>query len=144
MITTMLNILAQAPTQIPLDFVQIGQDGLQGSVETADFGLGFGNWLGNIFGIIMVIALLILLGMLVIGAMGWLTSGGDSSKLENARNRMVHAVIGILILASVLAIFMFVQYLLGIDIFSFGANTQNLPSSGTGFMEWYGQRSTEN
>lgn len=116
-----------AQTEVPIDFENFSDSNvggipgtLQGAVESDNFVVSFGDWTGNIFSIIMTFSLLILLGMLVYGAVQWLTSQGDSSKLEGARNRMVHAVIGILILSSVLAIFLFVQWLLGLDTVDVG------------------------
>jgi hypothetical protein len=39
------------------------------------------------------------------GAISWITSGGDKGKIEDARNKITAAVIGILILASAWALF---------------------------------------
>lgn len=103
---------------LPLDFEAVGTSALQGN-NTTDHRGEFGSLVGGILSVLMVVALLILLFYLIWGAFEWLTSGGDSSKLQSARNRMLHAIVGILILSATLAIFMFVQYLLGIEILTF-------------------------
>ena len=105
-----------APTAIPLD---IAGTGMVPFHATTDAKADFGRLIGNILSPLMVVALLILLVYLIWGAFEWLTSGGDSAKLQTARNRMLHAIVGILILSSVLALFMFVQYLLGIQVLTF-------------------------
>lgn len=120
---------------IMLDFQGQG-DLIQGSSTTTDFNVAFGSWIGGLLAIIMTISLLILLGMLILGAIQWITSGGDSGKLQSSRDRMLHAIIGILILSSVLAVFIFVQYLLGVEIISFGStptaqeNAENAVTTG--------------
>ena len=102
---------------VPLEFEAMAIPFLQGN-NTMDHNANFGNTLGGTLDIVMVVALLILLAYLICGAFEWMTSGGDSGKLQKARDRMLHAIIGILLLSATLAIFMFIQYLLGIDIIS--------------------------
>lgn len=84
-----------------------------------------GELIGSLLGIVMVIALLILLLYLTLGALEWMSSAGDNSKLQSARNRMLHAVIGIMILASVVAVFSFTQYVLGVDFIKFKSSSSN-------------------
>lgn len=101
--------------EIPLELEAMGIPFLPGN-NSMDHSSQFGEILGNTLNIIMVIALLILLFYLIWGAIEWITSGGDSGKLQNARNRMLQAGVGVLILSATLALFMFVQYLLGIEV----------------------------
>lgn len=93
-------------------------------------GGGFGGILGTILSGIMVVAALMVLLYLIWGAIEWITSGGDKAKTEKARQRMTTAVIGIIVLASTLAIFMFVQNLLGLSILNFGGGS----TQSTGFI----------
>ena len=113
--------LAQKTVDRTLDFQGRGDD-LQGSSTTTNFNVSFGNWVGNLMTIIMTMSFLILLLYLIWGAVEWITSAGDSGKLQSARNRMLHAIVGMIILASVVGLVMFVQYLLGVTILVF-----NLP-----------------
>ncbi|MDQ5950951.1 MAG: hypothetical protein QG639_228 [Patescibacteria group bacterium] len=101
--------------EVPLEFEAMGIPFLPGN-NSFDHNADFGSTVSNILNIVMVIALLILLVYLIFGAFEWMTSGGDSSKLQKARDRMLHAIVGILILSSTLAVFMFIQYLLGVEI----------------------------
>lgn len=95
----------------------------EGRLPTADSQFTHSEQLGNIIGTFMgaamVFALLLVLLYLIWGAIGWITAGGDSGKLQEARNRMIQAVIGIIVLSATVAVFMFVQYILGIDVVNF-------------------------
>lgn len=59
---------------------------------------------------------LALLVMLIIGALNWVTSGGDKGKVEASRERMTQAVIGMLVLVGTVAISAFIGGLLGINL----------------------------
>jgi hypothetical protein len=80
---------------------------------------GGGNTLGmlisNIVGVIVIIAFLMAFMYLLTGGLSWLTSGGDKTRLESARNKITHAVIGLIIIAAVWAIMNIVGPFLGIN-----------------------------
>ncbi len=59
----------------------------------------------NVVNIIFIVAAAIVFAYLIWGAISWITSGGDKSKVEVARNRITSAVIGLLILVAVWALF---------------------------------------
>jgi len=105
--------------------------------ETA--GQAFADWIGFLLSLVMTIALLALLLNLVWGALEWVNSGGEKSKIESARSRMTTSVIGIIVLSSVLALFMLIQYFLNIEVlsFSFGnaATTPQCPAGATWVAE---------
>lgn len=77
---------------------------------------------------------LALLIMLIIGAIEWITAGGDKGKIESARNRMTQGVIGMLALMAITAISFFISGTLGINLlkpqFADNLNTCGCP---TGF-----------
>jgi len=105
--------------------LNIGQEavkqGLPGSTgyDTANPGASFAVVLGAILSGIMAVAALMVLLYLILGAISWITSGGDKAKVENARAQMTNAVIGLLVLSSVLAIFTLLQGFLGLELFTF-------------------------
>lgn len=103
---------------IPLNFEGLGTNALPGN-QTTDHAADFGDRLGSILTVVLTIGMLLLLLYLVWGAVEWLTSGGDSSKLQAARNRMMHAIVGILLLSGSLALYLFVQWILGIEVLEF-------------------------
>ncbi len=75
---------------------------------------------------VMVIAALLVLFYLIWGGIEWITSGGDKSKTESARNKITAAVIGIVILAAAFAIFQLVITFLGFSNLNDVFNVQTL------------------
>lgn len=53
----------------------------------------------NVISYVFVAAILLVLFFLVLGAFNWITSGGDKEKIKGARGTIVHALIGLAILA---------------------------------------------
>ncbi|MGI5828107.1 MAG: hypothetical protein ACOX6V_03775 [Patescibacteria group bacterium] len=67
--------------------------------------------------------IVILGGLLVIiyllwGALEWVTSGGDSNKVQSAQKKIVNAVIGLAILSASFAIVMFLGSVFGFNLLS--------------------------
>lgn len=52
---------------------------------------------------------------LMVGSINWITAGGEKGKLEEARNRIINALIGIIILASMWAVMSLVAQFVGLD-----------------------------
>jgi len=92
-----LDIAGEAPGRIP-------------NAETS-----LGELINSLLTAIMAIAGLLILFYLVWGGIEWITSGGDKSKTESARNKITQAVIGIIILSSSVAIFYAVMQFLGVS-----------------------------
>lgn len=76
----------------------------------------------TVIGIITVSAGIYFLFQLLIGAFTWMISSGDKGKLTQAQDRMIHAVIGLIIVVAAYAITSVVGGLLGFDIL----NPQNI------------------
>ena len=62
----------------------------------------------NIITIVFIVAAVMTLFYLIMGAINWISSGGDKGKVEDARNKITSAVIGLLILAAAWAIYQLV------------------------------------
>lgn len=82
-----LNILTQAPIHNPV---------------TPSYTVG--KLLGGLIGLFILIAFVLSFIFIIIGGINWITSGGDKAKLETARNRIVDALVGLILIASVWAI----------------------------------------
>lgn len=52
----------------------------------------------------------------IIGALRWIMSGGDPKSIESARNQIVHALIGLVIIFSLFAVLRLLDVLFGINI----------------------------
>ncbi|MBI4037065.1 hypothetical protein HY385_01435 [Candidatus Daviesbacteria bacterium] len=76
-----------------------------------------GTVLSSALTIIFVIAAILVLFMLIIGAFQWITSGGDKEAVGKARQRITHALIGLAILALAFLIVTVVGQILNINIF---------------------------
>lgn len=119
----MLTLMAQT-----IDLYQEAADqGLSGTgaVDAANPEIGFGAFISGLLGAIMIVAALMVLVFLLWGAIEWITAGGDSSKVTKAREKIMQSIIGIIVLAATLAIFMVVQSFLGISVISVPGASNN-------------------
>lgn len=79
--------------------------------------LSFNELVPQIINLVFIVAAAMTFFYLIFGAISWITSGGDKSKVEAARNKITAAVIGLLILAATWAVFtLIVQIFFGTDI----------------------------
>ena len=72
-----------------------------------------------VFGVyvMMVVAILLALGFLVWGGISWITSEGDKTKLQAARNTVTLAVIGLIITLLAFSIVTLVGYFFDLELF---------------------------
>ncbi len=73
-----------------------------------------GSLVTSLISAVMGISVLLVFAYLVWGAIEWISAGGDSGKVEKARNKMMQAVIGLLALAASYAILQLALKLLGL------------------------------
>lgn len=92
---------------------------LQGAQFHGSSDGGFGVWFSNIITVAMTLAVILVFGFLIWGAIEWITSGGDKGKVEGARNKISNAVMGLIVLAAATALFVLVEEFLGIDVLTF-------------------------
>jgi hypothetical protein len=78
-------------------------------------GNAIGLLIGNIVGGIMIIGFLLAFFILLSGGISWITAGGDKAQLENARNKITNAIIGLIVVAAVWGIMAVVGPFLGIS-----------------------------
>jgi hypothetical protein len=67
-------------------------------------------------GLAFVIGALVFFFMLVLGAIQWISSGGDKQALEGARGRITSALVGLVLLFAALAIIKFIEAFFNINI----------------------------
>lgn len=65
---------------------------------------GISLFLNNLIVLIYVIAAIVFIFLILWSAFGWMTSGGDKEAVANARNRLVYAIMGIILFAVAFAI----------------------------------------
>ena len=110
----MLNVLSIT--------TRIGEEAeAKNAFEITDIGI----LLKNILNIGLIIAAILALAYLIWGAIDWLMSEGDQEKLKNAKNKILHAMAGMGILAASYAMIQLAKYVFGFDILSFEWPTPN-------------------
>ncbi len=68
------------------------------------FATDLGIYINQMLKFILMISALLVFAQLVWGGLEWITSGGDKKKVDDARNKITAAVIGLIIVASSFAI----------------------------------------
>jgi hypothetical protein len=92
--------------------------GLGDDAEKAKSGELFTSYFVDIWNAVITVGGLIVLVMFLWGAIEWITAGGDSSKIEKARDRILQSLIGLIILVSSFVIIGFISQLLFGEEFS--------------------------
>lgn len=77
-----------------------------------------GRLISGLIGIAMLLAALAVFIYLIWGGFEWITSGGDKAGVENARNKITAALIGLVIVASAWAIMRLIEFFFGITVIS--------------------------
>ncbi len=96
------NVLAQATINIPQPT----------NVAINDFG----KLISAIVGTLLIVAALLAFLYLILGGIQWISSGGDKAGMEGARNKITHAIVGLIIVGAAWAIMILVQNFLGFTI----------------------------
>lgn len=77
----------------------------------------FGQILGTVITVAFIIAVLVALAFLILGGIKWITSGGDKAGVEGARNQIIAAIIGLIIVFLAYFILNLVLGLFGLSLF---------------------------
>ena len=85
--------------------------------------LSFSNVVPALITTIFIIAIIVALFYLIWGGFKWLTSGGDKAAVQAAREHIIAAVVGLIIMFSVYVILFLI-----LGFFSIGTGTFTLPS----------------
>lgn len=96
-----------------------------------------GRLISATFNVALLVAGIFVFAMLILGGYGWITAGGDKSKVEEARTRITNALIGIAIVASAWALVAVVGQFFGFRIDSLAipsATGPNTVGTGTGTL----------
>lgn len=99
---------------------QAGQVMAQPRIEVSagkGYATDFGNMVSSLINVVMVVAALLVFAYMIWGGVEWITSGGDKSKAESARNKLTAAIIGLVIVAASYAIVTLVVQFLGFGNF---------------------------
>ena len=72
----------------------------------------------NVLGLLIFGAVLLALVFLILGGISWITSGGDKAKIQAARNRLLYAIIGLVIVFLSFLIVNLVGFMFGVNLLS--------------------------
>ncbi len=75
-----------------------------------------GKLISALVGVLLILAALMAFFFLILGGIQWITSGGDKAGMEAARNKITHAIVGLIIVGAAWAVMILVQNFLGIQI----------------------------
>jgi len=92
----------------------------QGAQETfftlpVGFAKNLGIWITSVASLLIAIIVLMVFFQLIMGGFSWITSGGDKGKTDEARNRLVAAIVGMLIIAASYAVLIVLLRFLGFE-----------------------------
>jgi len=90
-----------------------------------DAGDKFASLIATTLRFLVILGGIIMLLFLIKGAFGWITSEGKPDKLEAARNQIIQAISGMIILAAVVAISSFLGIALGFNFLEINIPTIN-------------------
>lgn len=91
-----------------------GPFGLPGSYENAL--ILFQSIISRVIGVLTIAGGIWFIFQFIVGAYGWMNSGGDKAALKTAQDRITHAVSGLVILVAAYALISIIGSLLGLSI----------------------------
>jgi hypothetical protein len=107
----MNNLIAQSSTKLtkPLNGIgPFGQGGLQGV-------LNFSKIISTAIGLMTIIAVIWFLFVLLTGALGIMSSGGEKGAYENAQKKIRTGLTGLIVVISAIFVVSFIGFILGIE-----------------------------
>lgn len=87
-----------------------------GAVTAASTAAILENFLSTLLGILTITASLFFIVYFFIGAFKWVAGGGDSGKIQKARDQMIQGVMGLIIIIASYSVIGVIGALLGINI----------------------------
>lgn len=105
-------------SQVTLDLSGAAANKLPGAVAESTPVAGLGELIGNLLGIIFIVAVLIVFVYLIWAGIDWITAGDDSGKTAKARTKITNAIIGLIVLSASVSIILVLQSFLNIRVFS--------------------------
>lgn len=126
-----VNLLAM--NKVPLGDQPIQGAGTIGEAVSDNLGTNTGGVAGggvidvftqqfsNIIGFITVLAGVFFVVYFMVAAFEWLQAGGDSGKVEKAKNRMINAALGLLVMVIAFGIIGIIGGVFGIELLNPGA-----------------------
>jgi len=98
------------------DFVGLGPLGTPATSPQDPGASSLTNFISMTVGVMTIVAFIWFIFTLFIGAIGWLASGGDKAKLQEAQKKITTSIIGLTIVISAIFLIKIIGVIFGIDI----------------------------
>lgn len=89
------------------------------------------QFISNLLGFITVLAALFFIVWFFMGAFSWVTGGDDSGKVEKARTKMFHSVLGLIVIVISYSLIGIIGALVGIDLINLEETIHLVAPSGS-------------
>ena len=76
----------------------------------------FQDLVPRMVGLAFLVGVLIFFFIMIMGAIQWISSGGDKAAIEGARGKITNAIVGVVILLSLFALLKIIEDFFGINI----------------------------
>ncbi len=76
----------------------------------------FQSFIPNLITLGLIIGVVFFLFILIMGALQWISSGGDKNALEAAKSKITNAMVGIVILFAIFAVLKLIENFFGVSI----------------------------
>ncbi len=115
---TALFLFAQSTAaQITNPALSAGMGGAKADATAAQDGTLFASYFIRVWQLVISIGGLMVVLYFIWGSLEWILAGGDQSKIQKGRDRIVQAVIGMILLAGSFVIVTFINQLFFADTF---------------------------
>lgn len=84
--------------------------------DVSQGGNSLGLLISNLLGALFIAAFLLAFMLLITSGIQWITAGGDKQALEKARNGILNAIMGLVIVAAAFAIMTLIGQFFGIEL----------------------------
>ncbi len=84
-----------------------------GGNETGPSALG--SIISSLVGVFLILAFVSTFLYMMLGGFDWVTSGGDKTKLQSARDKITNALVGLVVVGASWAVMMIVSNFMGLD-----------------------------
>jgi len=78
----------------------------------------FGTIIPNLINLGFVAGIIVFIFVFLVGAIQWMTSGGDKAAVESARGKVVNAFVGLVVLLLLFVILRLIGDFFGLSVFS--------------------------
>ena len=100
--------------QVPHNLGSLNGIGPLGALKPEEGALMFEKIISNIIGIMTIVAAIWFTFQFIVGAIGWLSSGGDKNKLAQAQGKITSGLIGLVIVIAAVFFIQLIGTLLGL------------------------------